>query len=134
MFWKFEILIILMGSHFNFMNFLHLEISKFFTLPNFKKWNFNSSKKLHLQKSKSYFSIWKVPISGESWENMHFWPMLVKPKGVLNANIYFLFFSCLFTIFSYLFTIFKNKLRHLKRILAFPTWGQKCILSDIAFR
>ena len=40
-------------------------------------------------------------------------------------------FENLFTFVSCLFTIFQKKPPPLKHILALPTWGQKCLVSEI---
>ena len=55
---------------------------------------------------------------------MYFWPYVSKAKMYLGGVSLFWFFSCLFTIFQ-------NKLIPPKRILALPTWCQKCIFSEL---
>ena len=47
-----------------------------------------------------------------------------------QCSRFYSYYSCLFIIFSCLFTIFQKNCTPLKPILALPTWGQKCIVSD----
>ena len=58
-------------------------------------------------------------------------PMLVKPKCVWEAAVFpnFWKFVYIFQLFVYNFS--KKKLPPLKHILALPTWGQKCLVSEI---
>ena len=53
-------------------------------------------------------------------------PMLVKPKCVWEAVVFFNFRKK-FQLFVYNFS---KKLPPLKRILTLPTWGQKCLVSE----
>ena len=54
-------------------------------------------------------------------------PMLVKPKCVWEAVVFFNFRKN-FQLFVY---NFQKKLSPLKRILALPTWGQKCLIPEL---
>ena len=57
-------------------------------------------------------------------------PMLVEPKCVWKLADFFNFrkFVYIFQLFVYNFS---NKLPPLKHILALPTWGQKCTVSEL---
>ena len=56
--------------------------------------------------------------------------MLVKPKCVWEVEVFFNFrkFVYIFQLFVYNFS---KKPPTLKHILALPTWGQKCLVSEI---
>ena len=62
---------------------------------------------------------------------MHFKPQVGKAKMHLRGGSLFSIFKNLFTFFNCLFTIFQKKLPPLKPILALPTWGQKCLVSEL---
>ena len=91
---------------------------------------------------KLFGSIQFVPIENyEKWmalalKQCIFDPMLVKPKCVWEAVVFFNFQKFVY-IFSWLFTSFKKNQLPLKRILALPTWvqiytvlGLQAFLSD----
>ena len=64
-------------------------------------------------------------------ETMHFWTHVGKAKMCLRGVHLFWFFSCMFTFFQLIVYNFQNKCTPFKRILALPTWVQKCIVSEL---
>jgi len=63
--------------------------------------------------SSTYILDFSRAYKSDKSEESIFDPMLVKPKGFLS------------TIFNS-----QNEFTSLKRLLALPTWGQKCLFSE----
>jgi len=74
----------------------------------------------------------KLPFSkGHNSETKHFWPHIGKVKMHLRGGSFFLK-NCKQTA-EKCRQIFENwkKLPPLKHILTLPTWGQKCLVSEL---
>ena len=83
---------------------------------------------------KRLYRVTQIKISlliGYNSETKLFWPHVGKAKMRLKCGSFFFQFSKICLHFSAVCLQFFKKLPPLKRILALPTWGQKCLVSKL---